>query len=87
MKNRVVDITGIKDPTFLRLAIAHYMDSTTGKCCYCNHIFQDGDDVIARNPILIEKGKTNTIACKLCLDKNDVGIDKSFDAVTRSTEG
>ncbi len=58
----------IKDPTFLRLAIANFMDSTHGKCQECQHNFLDVDDFINRNPILVKTDQDgrNYVMCEKC---------------------
>ena len=61
-----------KYPNFYRLAIANFMESTDGKCCYCRHKFIDVDDFIEREVILIERSEKNVIACKECVYKQNL---------------
>jgi len=51
---------------FKRLAIANFMDSTTGICSICNHKFSDIDDIIRSDIIIVEKSEPIKIACRKC---------------------
>jgi hypothetical protein len=66
----IIKNTGLKDPTFKRLAIANYMDGTTGACWYCKHKYIDVDDVIEKEPHIVEKGDKDIIACKKCYEEH-----------------
>lgn len=71
----VINIIGIKDPRFKRLAIANYMDNINGTCSICKHKFQSVDDFIERDPVYLGRDdKRFVVCCKTCKDDGD-GMD------------
>ncbi len=50
-------------------ALMAFMTNTNGRCSYCDHEYDDLEDVKNRNPVLItflDEGAS--IACKKCYD-------------------
>jgi hypothetical protein len=55
-------------PTYFRLALANYIDSTNKTCCFCDHVYEDVDDVINRDVVFVVKSNETIVACKKCYE-------------------